>query len=75
MPGNIKGKGWLAVTATVKGEEAIYVEFEAGLADADIRTNSTGGVFGNIHTLSCGTIKASTFRTKLSGVTAASFQA
>jgi len=65
----------LAITGTVGSSEAFYGEFNAGQAVADIHTNSTGGIFGELSTLSIGTITPGTFRTALPGVTAASMQA
>jgi len=71
-PGYVEGNGWLAVTGTVGGSEAFYGEFSNGKVVANVGTNSTGAVLGEINTLSIGTILASTFRTALPDVTAAS---
>lgn len=73
--GSVTGTGWLGIEAKVNNEVAIYAEFEAGTVSADIHTNSTGGVFGNLGSLSIGTIKPSSFKTTLPGVTAQSLQA
>jgi len=77
--GHAEINGWLAITGTVDTasglSEAFYGEFHAGKAAASITTNATGAIFGDLETLSIGTIVPSTFRTSLPSVTAASMQA
>jgi len=72
--GHAELTAWLAITGTVGDSEAFYGEFNKGQAIADIHTNSTGGIFGDLSTLSIGTITPGTFRTSLPSVTAASMQ-
>jgi|TARA_B110000285_G_C15021027_1_gene561571 hypothetical protein len=62
----------IAVTVTVDGEEAIYVELNDILATGQV-SSKAGAVFGALSTATIGTA-SSNFRTTLAGVTAASFQ-
>lgn len=64
---------WIAITASVEGAEAIYAEFNAAQAAAMIQTTK-GVVFGDFNTHNIGTIDAASFRTAISGMTAASLQ-
>jgi hypothetical protein len=66
---------WIAITASVEGTEAIYAEFNAAKAAAMIQTNADGVVFGDFNTANIGTIAAGSFRSAISGMTAASLQA
>jgi len=61
----------LAVTVTIDGEEAMYLESNGIQAIGQV--SSPGGViFGDLSTSNIGTIDAASFRTVLSGMTAAS---
>jgi len=62
----------VAVTVTVDGEEAMYVELNDILATGQV-SSKAGAVFGALSTANIGTA-SSNFRTTLAGVTAASFQ-
>ena len=64
---------WIAITASVEGSEAIYAEFNAAQAAAMIQTTN-GVVFGDFNTAHIGTIDSASFRTAISGMTAASLQ-
>jgi len=61
----------IGITVSVEGSEAIYAEFNAAAAAAKINTVK-GTFFGDFNTHTAGTIDASSFRTKISGMTAAS---
>jgi hypothetical protein len=65
---------WIAITASVEGAEAIYAEFNAAQAAAMIQTTN-GVVFGDFNTAHIGTIASSSFRSAISGMTAASLTA
>lgn len=71
--GHNEVNGWLAISGIVGEEEAFYGEFNAGKAAAAIHTASDGTIFGNIATLSIGTLVPGTYRNKI-GVTAAQMQ-
>lgn len=62
---------WLAITVSVEGAEAIYAEFNAAKAAAMIQTTN-GVLFGDFNTANIGTIDATSFRSAISGMTAAS---
>lgn len=64
----------LAVTVTVDNEEAIYAEFNAIQAIGQVSSTS-GKIFGALSTAHIGDAVATTFRTKIAGMTAASLQA
>ena len=61
----------LAVTVTIDGEETIYLQSNNIVAVGQVSTKS-GQVFGDLSTSHIGEIDAASFRTVLSGVTAAS---
>lgn len=66
----------VAFTLTVKGEEAVYAEFNGIKAVGQV--SSTSGkvttIFGALSTSNIGTITASSFKSTISGMTAASLQ-
>jgi len=64
----------LAVTVTVDNEEAIYAEFNAIQAIGQVSSTS-GKIFGALSTAHIGDAVATTFRTTIAGMTAASLQA
>ena len=63
----------LAVTVTVDNEEAIYAEFNNIQAIGQVSSNN-GAIFGALSTSHIGDAVASTFRSSISGMTAASLQ-
>lgn len=66
--------GNLAVTVTVDNEEAIYAEFNNIKAVGQVSAKNGNTIFGALSTSHIGDAVASTFRTKISGMTAASLQ-
>lgn len=63
----------LAVTVTVDNEEAIYAEFNNIQAIGQV-SSSNGAIFGALSTSHIGDAVDSTFRSSISGMTAASLQ-
>ena len=64
----------VAFTLTVGTEEALYAEFNGIQAIGQVSSNANK-IYGALSTSNIGTINAATFRTSLSGMTAASLQA
>lgn len=69
--GNADINANIAITVSVEGTEAIYAEFNAAKAAASINTVK-GTFFGDFNTHTAGSIDASSFRSAISGMTAAS---
>lgn len=70
--GSIEVSANAAITATVAGKEAFYVELTEATASASVSTDSAGVLTGNIEKLDIGTINQSTFTSSFD-VTAAAF--
>ena len=73
LPTENQFNGNLAVTVTIAGEQAIYAEFNNIRAVGQV-SSTAGSIFGALTTSHIGDVVESTFKSAITGMTAASLQ-